>query len=57
MWTFLWSVAKPDSMSLAFFWLPHTVIAPKVARTLRQRYAECRAASKVFSRPRPNMAL
>jgi hypothetical protein len=29
----------------------------EVAGTLRQRYAECRAASKVFSRPHLNMAL
>jgi hypothetical protein len=33
------------------------VIAPKVARTLKQRYAECMAASKVINKPRPNMAL
>jgi hypothetical protein len=30
---------------------------PKVAGTLRQRYPECRAASKVFNRPRLNIAL
>jgi hypothetical protein len=28
-----------------------------VVGTLRQRYAECRAASKVFNKPRSNMAL
>jgi hypothetical protein len=31
--------------------------SPKVPGTLRQRYAECRAASKVFNRPYPKMAL
>jgi hypothetical protein len=29
----------------------------KVAGTLRHRYPECRAASKVFNRPHPNIAL
>jgi hypothetical protein len=55
--TFLCRGVKPHSISRDSFWLPLTVMAPKVARTLRQTYAECRAASKVFSRPRPNMAL
>jgi hypothetical protein len=49
--------AKPCSISRASFWLPLTVMAPKVVGTLRQRYTECRAASKVFSRPRLNMPL
>jgi hypothetical protein len=56
-YTFLCLGAKPRSISRASFWLPLTVMAPKVAGTLRQRYAEGRAASKVFSRPCPNMAL
>jgi hypothetical protein len=53
----LGSEGKPCPISHASFWLPLTVVAPKVVGTLRQRYAECRAASKVFSRPHPNMAL
>jgi hypothetical protein len=32
-------------------------MTPKVAGILRQRYPECRTASKVFSRPRPKIAL
>jgi hypothetical protein len=55
--TFLCPRAKPCSIFLPSFWVPHTVKAPKVAGSLRQRYVECKAASNVFSRPRPNMAL
>jgi hypothetical protein len=33
------------------------VIASKVARTLRQRYVECKASSNVFNKPHPKMAL
>jgi hypothetical protein len=32
-------------------------ITLKVAGTLRQRYAKCKAASKVFRRPLPKIAL
>jgi hypothetical protein len=32
-------------------------ITPKVDSILRQRYAECKAASKVFRRPLPKIAL
>jgi hypothetical protein len=55
--TFLCPRENPCSISHASFWLPLTVVALKVVGTLRQRYVECRAASKVFSRPHPNMAL
>jgi hypothetical protein len=34
-----------------------TVIMPKVVGTLRQRYPECREASKVFNSPHPKIAL
>jgi hypothetical protein len=54
---FLCPMVKLHSMLLASFLLPNTFITPKVARTLRQRYPECRAASKVFNRPHPNMLL
>jgi hypothetical protein len=55
--TFLWPGAKPFSMFLASCWLPNTDITLKAAGILRQRYAECKAASKVFRRPLPNIAL
>jgi hypothetical protein len=51
------ALGNAHSYVRASFWLPLIVMAPKVAETLRQRYAECRAASEVFSRPNPNMAL
>jgi hypothetical protein len=54
---FLWPGAKPRLIFLASFWLPKTVIMPKVARTLRHRYPKCRVALKVFNRPHPNMVL
>jgi hypothetical protein len=54
---FLCPESKPHSILLASFWLPNTMIMLKVAGTLRHRYLDCRAASKVFSRPHPNMAL
>jgi hypothetical protein len=44
-------------MFLASCWLLKTDMTPKVAGTLRQRYGECRAASKMFRRPLPKMAL
>jgi hypothetical protein len=55
--TFLCLGVKPRSISQASFWLPLTVMALKVAGTLRQRYAKCRAASNVFCRPCLNMTL
>jgi hypothetical protein len=55
--TFLWPGAKSFSMFLASCWLPKMNITPKVAGTLRQRYAECKAALKMFRRPLPKMAL
>jgi hypothetical protein len=55
--TFLWPRAKPFSMFLASCWLPKMDIIPKVAGTLRQRYAERKAASKVFRMPLPKIAL
>jgi hypothetical protein len=55
--TFLCLGVKPRSISWASFWLPITILAMKVVGTLRQRYAECRAVSKVFGRPHPNIAL
>jgi hypothetical protein len=54
---FLYPGAKPCSMLLASFLLSNTIIMPKVAGPLRQRYLECRVASKVFNSPRPNMVL
>jgi hypothetical protein len=56
-YTFLWPGAKPRSIFLASFWLSKTINMPKVVGTLRQRYPECRAASKVFNRHHPNMVL
>jgi hypothetical protein len=44
-------------MFLASCWLPKMDMTPKVAGTLRQRYAECRMASKMFRRPHTKMAL
>jgi hypothetical protein len=55
--TFLWLGVKPFSMFLASFWLPKMDITPKVTGILRQRYAKCKAALKVFRRPLPKMAL
>jgi hypothetical protein len=55
--TFLCPRMKPRSIFLASFWLPNTVITSKVVGTLRQRNAECRVVSKMFSKPRPKMAL
>jgi hypothetical protein len=55
--TFLWPRAKPFSMFLASCWLPNTDMTPKVASTFRQWYTECKAASKVFRRTLPKMAL
>jgi hypothetical protein len=40
-------------MFLASCWLPKRDMTLKVAVILRQRYAECKAASKVFRRPLP----
>jgi hypothetical protein len=55
--TFLCSGVKPLSMFLASCWLPKMVMTPKVAGTLRQRYAECKATMNVFKRPLPKMVL
>jgi hypothetical protein len=55
--TLLCPGAKPFSMFLASYWLPKMDRMPKVTGTLRQRYAECKAASKVYKRPLPKMAL
>jgi hypothetical protein len=55
--TFLGPRVKPYSMFLASCWLPKMDITLKVPGTLRQRYAECKVASKVFRRPLPKMAL
>jgi hypothetical protein len=48
---------KPFSMFLASCWLPNKDMTPKVVGVLRQRYVECKAASKVFRRPLPKIAL
>jgi hypothetical protein len=55
--TFLCPSAKPFSMFLASCWLPKMDMTSKVAGTLIQRYAECKAASKVFKRPFSKMML
>jgi hypothetical protein len=55
--TFLCSGMKLLSMFLASNLLPKMVMMPKVAGTLRQRYAECKATMKVYKRPLPKMAL
>jgi hypothetical protein len=55
--TFLCPGVKPYLIFLASFWLPKTNTTPMVAGILRQRYHQCRAASKVFSNPLPMMAL
>jgi hypothetical protein len=44
-------------MFLASCWLPKMDITSKVAGTLRQRYAKCKADSKVFRRPLRKMVL
>jgi hypothetical protein len=54
---FLCPSVKPFSMCLASCWLPKMDMTPKVTGILRQRYAECKAASKVLNRPLPKMAL
>jgi hypothetical protein len=51
--TFLWPGAKPFSIFLASCWLPKRNMTSKVAGIFKQRYAECKAASKVFKRPPP----
>jgi hypothetical protein len=53
----LWPGMKPFSIFLASCWLPNTDITSKVASILRQRYAECKLALKVFRRPLPKIAL
>jgi hypothetical protein len=53
---FLCPYVKPFSMFLASYWLPKTDMMLKIVGTLRQRYAECKAASKVFKRPLPKMS-
>jgi hypothetical protein len=42
-------------MFLASYWLPKMDMTLKVANTLRQRYAKCRVALKMFRRPLPKM--
>jgi hypothetical protein len=54
---FLCPSAKPFSMFLASCWLPKMDMILKVAGTLTWRYAECKAASKVFKRPLLKMVL
>jgi hypothetical protein len=54
--TFLCPGVKLRLIFLASFWLPNMVITPKVAGTLSQRNAKCRAASKMFSKPQQKMA-
>jgi hypothetical protein len=44
-------------MFLPSCWLPKMDMTPKVAGTLRQRYAECKAASKIFKWPLSKMVL
>jgi hypothetical protein len=56
-WMFLCPGGKPFLMFLSSCWLPKTDMIPKVTGILRQRYAECKAASKIFKRPLPKMAL
>jgi hypothetical protein len=55
--TLLWHGAKPFSIFLASCWLAKMDITPKVVGTLRQRYAECKVALKLFRRPLPKMVL
>jgi hypothetical protein len=54
---FLCLGVKPFSMFLASSWLPNMDMMLKFIGTLRQRYAECKAALKVFKRPLPKMVL
>jgi hypothetical protein len=54
---FLWPSVKPYLMFLASCWLPNTDITPKVADILRQMYAKCKVASKVFRRPLQKIVL
>jgi hypothetical protein len=55
--TFLCPGMKPFSMFLASCWLPNMDMTLNVTSTLRQRYAECKLASKVFKRPLLKMTL
>jgi hypothetical protein len=48
---------KPFSMFLASCWLPKIDMMLKITGTLRERYAECKTASKVFKRTLQKMAL